>query len=67
MVIQDQINKKWERRVIIFSSRPTHTDQGARSYQVESDDGKLYSRNSRFLTKEPESDPQPEGKQAGQE
>ena len=67
VIIQDQINKKWEKRGTVISSCPTHTDQGARSYQVQTDDGKLYSRNTRFLTRKPESDPQPEGDQAGEE
>ena len=64
---QDQINKKWEKRGTIPSSRPTHTHQGAHSYQAQTDDIKFFSRNSRFLTREPESDPQPEGEQAWEE
>ena len=50
VIIQDQINKKWEKRGTILSSCPTHTDQGACNYQVQSDDGNLYSKNSRFLS-----------------
>ena len=55
VVIQDQITGKWKKKGKIVSSRPTHTDQGARSYVVETDDGKVYSRNTRFITADPES------------
>ena len=53
VVIQDQITNKWKKKGKIVSSRPTHTDQGARSYVIEMDDGKTYTRNTRFITKEP--------------
>ena len=55
-----------EKRGTVMSSRPTHTDQGACSYVVQTDDGKTYTRNSRFLTREPKSAAQPEGEQAGE-
>ena len=53
VTIQDPISKRWIKQGVIQSSRPTHTDQGARSYEVLSDDGKIYLRNSRFLSKVP--------------
>ena len=52
VVIQDQITNKWKKKGKIISSRPTHTDQGARSYVVETDDGKFYTRNTRFITRQ---------------
>ena len=55
VVVQDQITNKWVKRGTVISSRPTHTDQGARSYVTQTDDGKIYTRNTRFLTREPES------------
>ena len=41
VVIQDQINKKWEKRGTIISSHPTHTDQRAQSYKIQTDDWTL--------------------------
>ena len=53
VVIQDPITKRWKKEGVIQSSRPTHTGQGARSYEVLSDDGKTFLRNTRFLRKPP--------------
>ena len=57
VIIQDPISKRWTKEGIIQSSRPTHTGQGSRSYEVLSDDGKSYLRNTRFLSKLPGNDP----------
>ena len=67
VLIQDQINNKWEKPGTVISSCPTHTDQGAWSHWVKTDDGKTYTWNTRFLTREPESDTQAEEEQASQE
>ena len=53
VIVQDQITNKWVKRGTVISSRLTHTDQGARSYVIETDDGRTYTRNTRFLTREP--------------
>ena len=55
VVIQDQITNKWKKRGTVISSRPTHTDQLARSYVIETDDGRTYTRNTRFIMREPQS------------
>ena len=57
VIIQDPISKRWTKEGTIQSSRPTHTGQGSRSYEVLSDDGKSYLRNTRFLSKLPGNDP----------
>ena len=67
VVVQDQIAHKWTKRGTAVSSRPTHTDQGARSYMIQMEDGRTYTRNTRFITREPQSAGQPEGEQAGQD
>ena len=51
VIVQDPITKKWEKRGKIKSSRPTNTGHGARSYIIETDDGKTYMRKTRFLTR----------------
>ena len=67
VVVQDQISHKGTKRGTVMSSRPTHTDKEAHSCVIQTDDGKTYTRNSRFLTREPKSAGQPEWEQAGQD
>ena len=42
VLIQDPISKRLVKEGIIQSSQPTHTNQGARSYVVKTDEGKTY-------------------------
>ena len=65
VIVQDQITNKWVKRGTVISSRPAQTDQGARSYVIQTDNGKTYTRNTRFLTREPESAGQPGEERAG--
>ena len=57
MVVQDPINKLWQKYGTIKISRPMHTGQRVHSYHVKTDDGKTYLRNTRFLTRAPVSEP----------
>ena len=41
VTIQDPITKRWTKEGTIQSSRPTHTGQGSRSYEVLSDESRL--------------------------
>ena len=53
VLIQDPVSKRWVKEGTIQSSRPMHTDQGARTHMVLANDGKTYLWNSQFLSRPP--------------